>query len=83
LQITLERFFEQPLKWRHNSQHNGIQHNGTQHNGLALQRGLYIIVLELTSFSIWISLLTELSKPCTLNLTNMQKKEITMKFLDG
>ncbi len=31
------------------------------------------IVFELTSFFFWNSLLTEVLKPCTLNLTNMLK----------
>jgi hypothetical protein len=31
------------------------------------------IVFELTSFFFWNSLLNELSKPCTLSLTNMHK----------
>ncbi len=31
------------------------------------------VVFELTSFFFWNSLLTELSKPCTLSLTNMHK----------
>jgi hypothetical protein len=45
-----------------------------------LQRGLYNLSFELTSFSIWSSILTELSKPCTLSLTNMhqiQNKEVS------
>jgi hypothetical protein len=31
------------------------------------------IVFELTNFFFWNSLLTELSKPCTLSLTNMHE----------
>ena len=33
------------------------------------------IVFELTSFSFWNTLLTELSKPCTLSHTNMHKTQ--------
>ncbi len=47
----------------------------------SLQRGLYIIVFELTSFSIWNALLIQLSKPCPLSRTNlhqMQNKEMPL-----
>jgi hypothetical protein len=47
---------------------------------------VYFIVFELTNFSFWNTVLTELSKPCTLSHANMDKtqnKERTKKFLDG
>jgi hypothetical protein len=37
----------------------------------ALQDYRIILPFELIGYSIWISLLTELSKPCTLSITNM------------
>jgi len=37
-------------------------------------RTVNLIVFELTCFSFWNTLLTELSKPCTLSYTNMHKK---------